>query len=102
MNENRTSRFYAHQLSLGDVFERPDGSGRIYGPVLKGQVNGVVVLPTGDMDVRPWATVTLIKRGPRCPLGSLVELCNHDCEWPDEAEALHARYMDLLRTGAAR
>jgi len=92
----------AHQLCMGDVFTRPDGTGRVYGPVLKAYDMGgdlvKVVTDRGSFEIHAWASITLTKRV-RCSLGIPVDLCDHgdDCTWPDEAEELWKRYIATLR-----
>lgn len=88
---------YIHNLAMGDMFRFPGDPHMIYGPVTG---------TTSSYDLT-WTTVTfakgvepitrhafrrveITKQGPRCECRRPYDLCEENCEWPDDIEKLCA------------
>lgn len=81
-------------LMFGDRFRFVgDLEGTGYGPVVRTQdyVDGstsVYVVGGGEFYGGIFKGVVLLHRAPDCECGRHVDLCENDCEWPAELEAL--------------
>jgi hypothetical protein len=92
-NENNLTSIYA--LNMGDRFRFPGDPHVTYGPV--SSVESSVGLHWTDVRFgkndpvvhrASFTRVEITQAGPRCECGKAYDLCDMDCQWPDEVEAI--------------
>nr|WSW58446.1 hypothetical protein OG513_07555 [Streptomyces sp. NBC_00998] len=85
---------YVKDLMMGDVFRLPGNPHEVFGPVRSADSDYMLYGTNVDFghgnrrEWHAWTRVEHLTRGPKCACGRFLELCENECPWPEEMEAL--------------